>query len=258
MTFKWRFPRRIVQIGVLMLIAAPLFGLNFFNGNLAAGELLGVEFADPVAFLQATLASHAFIPSFLGGAALIAVFYIVIGGRTFCGWICPVYLLTELGDKLARRTGSGKRHFSLSGTRWSLLVVVAVSIVAGIPLLEVLSPIGITTRAIMFNSLLPLLLIFAILTIEIFVANRLWCRTLCPIGGFYSLLGRFSHLRVGFKKDLCTNCGECREVCPVEEVLEPALVDGARQVVSGDCTRCGACMDVCPTKAFEVNVWIKN
>jgi len=257
MTFKWWVPRRAVQISILLLIASPLFGMTFFSGNLASAELFGFQFTDPVAFLQATLASRTFIPSFLGGAALVTLFYFLAGGRTFCGWICPVYLLTELGDKLARRTGSN-RHFSLSGTRWSFLIVVAVSMFAGIPLLEVLSPIGITSRAIMFQSLLPLLLISAILVVEIFVANRLWCRTLCPIGGFYALLGRFSPLRIGFNKSLCTNCGECRPVCPVAEVLEPALADGARQIVSGDCTRCGACMDVCPTKAFEVNVGIKN
>lgn len=258
MTFKWWLPRRAVQVGILLLIASPLSGMTFFSGNLAAGKLFGIEFADPVAFLQATLASHVFLPSFLGGAALIAIFYFLTGGRTFCGWVCPVYLLTELGDKLARITGSGKRRFALSGTRWSLLVVAGVSLVAGIPLLEVLSPIGITTRAIMFHALLPLLLLFAILTVEIFVANRLWCRTLCPVGGFYAILGRFSPVRVGFRKNLCTNCGECRPVCPVEEVLEPALVDGARQIISGDCTRCGACIDVCPTKALDVSVGYKN
>lgn len=254
MTFKWWVPRRTVQVCVMLLIASPLFGMNFFSGNLAAAELFGIEFADPVAFLQATLASRTLLLSFLGGAALIAAVYFLAGGRTFCGWVCPVYLLTELGDRLGRRTGSGRRRLPLSGTRWSLLVVVAVSLFAGIPLLEVLSPIGITARAIQFHALYPLLLLFAILVVEIFVANRLWCRSLCPIGGFYGLLGRFSPVRVGFDKKLCTSCGACRPVCPVEEVLEPALVDGARQIVSGDCTRCGACVDVCPAKALGVNV----
>lgn len=258
MIFKWWAPRRAVQVGMLMLIMSPLLGMDVFSGNLASAEFLGFEFTDPVAFLQATLASRTFLPSFLGGAAIVAFFYFLAGGRTFCGWICPVYFLTEMGDKLASRTGSGKRHFSLSGTRWSLVLVAIVSLLAGIPLFEVLSPIGIATRAVMFQSLLPLLLIAAILVIEVFIANRLWCRSLCPIGGFYALLGRFSPLRIGFHKRLCNNCGECRPVCPVKEVLEPALADGAPQIVSGDCTRCGACMDACQTKALEFNFGYKK
>ena len=257
MTFKWWLPRRAVQIGIILLIASPLFGMTFFSGNLAAGRLFGIELIDPIAFLQATLAARLFLPSFLGGAALVAALYFVLGGRTFCGWICPVYLLTELGDTVGQRIGTGKQRLPLSGTRWSLLAVIIVSFLAGVPLFELLSPIGITTRAIMFQSFFSLLLPAAILIVEISVANRLWCRSLCPVGGFYALLGRFSPARVGFKKHLCTGCGECRPVCPVEEVLEPPLVNGARQVVSGDCTRCGACIDVCPTKALGVTVGYK-
>lgn len=249
---KWTIARRGVQLGVFGLIASPLAGLTFFQGNLSAASLFSIGLADPLAFLQATLAGRVFVASFLGAALLVAGGYFLLGGRTFCAWGCPVYLLTELGDKLSQRLGTATRLLPLSGTRWSLVLVMVVSLAAGIPLFEILSPIGITARAIMFSAWQPLLLVVTILVVEVFAARRVWCRSLCPVGGFYSLLGRLSPVRIGFARDLCTQCGECSRVCPVEEVLVPSLNTGARQIVSGDCTRCGACVDCCEARALRV------
>ncbi len=255
MSFKWWPIRRTVQILIIALIISPRYGLSVFHGNLAAGELFGISLVDPLAFLQATVASHVFVASFLGSALLVAVFYFVAGGRTFCGWVCPVYLLTEISEKFRRRINTGRQTFSLNGIRWSFAATVIISFLAGIPLFEILSPIGITTRAVMFQAWLPLLLLLVICVVEIFVARRIWCRSLCPLGGFYSLLGRLSPVKVGFSPHLCTHCGECTRVCPVEEVLVPSLEGDKRQIVSGDCTRCGDCIDICPVKALAVKIW---
>lgn len=257
MNSKWWVPRRILQLSVLALIASPLFGMTFFHGNLAAADLFGLPLADPLAFLQALIGGRVLVLSYLGSALLVTVFYFILGGRSFCGWICPVGLVTELGDKLRCRLGSGRETMPLAASRWSLgLVLVAVA-VTGVPFFEVLSPIGIISRAIAFVSLLPLLVLAAILLVEITVSRRVWCRSLCPLGGFYSTLARFSPVRVGFIKDRCTGCGDCVRACPVEEVLTPSLEQGARQVTAGDCSRCLACVDICPTRALKIDLSYK-
>lgn len=254
---RWWIPRRISQVSTLALIASPLMGMTFFRGNLAAADLFGIPLADPLAFLQALIGGKVFVFSYLGSALLVAAFYFILGGRSFCGWICPVGLMAELGDKLRCRLGSGEATMPLAASRWSLGLVLLVVGVTGIPLFEVLSPIGIIGRAIAFVSLMPLLVLAAILLVEITVSRRVWCRSLCPLGGFYSILGRFSPVRVGFIKECCTHCDDCLRVCPVEEVLAPSLVQGARQVTSGHCTRCLACVDICPTKALNVGLSYK-
>lgn len=252
---KWTIARRFVQLAVIALITSPRWGGSIFSGNLSAGELLGVRLADPLAFLQATLASRLFVPSFLGAALLVTAVYFAAGGRTFCGWVCPVYLATEMSDKLRRCFGSGCKVLPLSGTRWALGGVLLISLATSLPVFEILSPIGVVTRAMMFKSWLPMLALLAVMVVEVFAARRVWCRSLCPVGGFYSLLGRFSPVRIGFNRQACTGCGECSRNCPVEEVLEPALRGNAGQILSGDCTRCGVCIDVCQTGALNAKFW---
>ena len=257
MNFKWWILRRTVQLSTLALIASPLLGMTFFRGNLAAADLFGVPLADPLAFLQALIGGKVFVFSYFCSALLVVAFYFSLGGRSFCGWVCPVGLTTELGDKLRRRLGSGEVTIPLATSRWSLALVLLTVAATGIPLFEVLSPIGIIARAIAFLSFMALLLLAAIVLVEIAVSRRIWCRSLCPLGGFYSTLARFSPLRIGFIKDRCTDCGDCLHVCPVEEVLAPSLERRARQVTAGDCNRCLACVDSCPTRALCIDLFYK-
>jgi len=251
---RWWLPRRSVQLAVIALILSPLAGARIFQGNLASASLLGVKLADPLAFLQVVMATGLVIPAFAGSALLVAGWYWLIGGRTFCAWVCPVYLLTELADSIRGSFGSGARIFGLAGKQWLLVLTLAVSGATGLPLFEIVSPIGITTRAFMFGGGLSLLFLAGIVTVEMAFARRVWCRSLCPLGGFYALLGRSSPVKVRFAQQLCDGCGDCTRVCPVPEVLDPSLRCGAPLVSSGECTRCGRCIDICPTSALKPGV----
>lgn len=56
--------------------------------------------------------------------------------------------------------------------------------------------------------------------------------------------------QVTVDKDVCTGCGECVEVCPVE-VFE--LIDGKSEPVNADeCMGCESCVEVCEDGAITI------
>jgi ferredoxin-type protein NapH len=255
---RWWLPRRLLQVALLLLMATPLPGWNFFQGNLASASLLGLKLSDPLAFLQVILASRIMIPAFGGSALLILILYFFTGGRSFCGWVCPVNLMTELLDPLRQRlTGTG-RTWPLGVSYGTLAITLVLTAITGTPLFEILSPIGAVSRAIAFASFSGLSLLGGICLLELSGARRIWCRSLCPLGGFYTLLGRYTPLKIRFIAENCTHCGACQRACFVGEVLRPPLEEGASFVTSGACSRCARCIDACPTDALRFGITMQR
>ena len=78
---------------------------------------------------------------------------------------------------------------------------------------------------------------------ELFVSPRCWCRSFCPGGALYGLLGSRRGLRVNLAPKLCTNCGLCDPVC--EMGLD--VIAESRGI---ECDNCGVCIRHCPEKAL--------
>ncbi len=49
-------------------------------------------------------------------------------------------------------------------------------------------------------------------------------------------------------KELCTACGSCASVCPVDAIA----VNEKAEVDADTCIDCGTCVDECPVKAITV------
>jgi ferredoxin-type protein NapH len=250
---RWTTARRSIQLLVIALLASPLAGFSFFQGTLSAADLSIVPLADPLAALQILLAAGIAVPAFIGSAAAVSLFYFLLGGRTFCSWVCPVYLLTEFSDKLRERFQTGRATFPLALKQGLLVLILLATALTGLPVFETISPIGIASRAIAFNLWSGCFLLFGVVLAEVLFSRRLWCRSLCPLGAYYVIVGRYTPLKVRFDDGLCTQCGECSRICPVEEVLAASLTDGVKTVCSGECTRCGLCLDACKARALKAS-----
>ncbi|HLV45035.1 MAG TPA: 4Fe-4S binding protein [Aggregatilineales bacterium] len=51
-------------------------------------------------------------------------------------------------------------------------------------------------------------------------------------------------------RNLCTGCGDCIEICPVDALGE---VGGKADLLHPDaCTYCSLCEDICPVDAIEL------
>ena len=139
---------------------------------------------------------------------------------------------------------------------WVLGMTLFASAATGSIIWELINPITMVHRALVFGMGMAWLVILAIFLFDLVVSRRGWCGHLCPVGAFYGLIGNLSPLRVSaIKREACTDCGDCFEICPEPHVIVPALrgVDpDTRLVLSGDCTNCGRCIDVCEDRVFAI------
>jgi ferredoxin-type protein NapH len=117
-----------------------------------------------------------------------------------------------------------------------------------------LNPVSLLHRGLIFGMGFSWTIIAGVFLFDLFVAQRGWCGHVCPVGAFYSLIGKAAVLRVHLpKRDACNNCMDCYAVCPEFKVIKPALkaVDGAPPIIlDAQCTNCGRCIDVCSKDVF--------
>ena len=228
----------------------------FFWGSLSSSQLFGINLLDPYAALQAIAASKQ-VASAMLWALPILILFAIVRGRAFCGWVCPVNLLLEAVDWL--RDKLGLKVYEMPIPRIAKVVVAAAVLVlsaaTSIPLYESVNPIGALNRAILFGSTLGVWTLVAIVVAELFFGHRVWCRSVCPLGGFYQVLGTVGLVNVRINHASCIGCDKCKHACICDPgILDDAVAGTSAHVASGDCMLCGQCIDVCPTKALGVGL----
>ena len=94
---RWLLLRRASQFGFLALfLAGPWFGLWIVKGTLASSLTLEVlPLTDPFVLLQSLAAGLLPASTALIGAAIVVAAYVIVGGRTYCAWVCPVNPVTD-------------------------------------------------------------------------------------------------------------------------------------------------------------------
>lgn len=263
---KWLIARRLSQLGILALfLAGPWFGWWLVKGNLASSLTLDVlPLTDPLVLLQSLLAGHLPLTAALLGAAIVLVFYFLVGGRVYCAWVCPINLVTDAAAWLRQRLGiKGGTHLSRAIRYWALGGILLLAALSGSIAWELVNPVSMLYRGLVFGMGLGWGLVLAIFILDLLIARRAWCGSLCPVGAFYGLIGQVALLRVSAaRREACDDCLDCYAVCPEQKVIRPAL-KGAPQgigpvIASGLCSNCGRCIDVCARDVFEFTQRFNN
>lgn len=256
---KWLILRRSSQLAILALfLVGPLAGLWIVKGNLAYSLTLNIlPLADPYVLLQSLLAGHAPEKMALIGVAIVLAFYFLVGGRVFCSWVCPVNMVTDAAAWLRGRLGiKGGAHISRKLRYWVLGMTLALAAITGTIAWELINPVSMLHRGLIFGIGMTWTIVLAVFLLDLFVSANAWCGHTCPVGAFYSLLGKWSPLRVNAtQREACNDCMDCFAVCPEPQVIRPAL-KGAKQnvgpaILSPNCTNCGRCIDVCSKNVFR-------
>jgi ferredoxin-type protein NapH len=256
---RWLVLRRASQFGILgLFLAGPWFGVWWLKGNLAASTFVdAVGLTDPLVLLQSALAGHKAAAPALIGALTVLALYLVVGGRAYCAWVCPVNIVTDAAFWLRKRLHiSAGRQPRRSTRKWILAAALLVSVLTGTIGWELVNPITILQRGLVFGMGLAWVVVAAVFVFDLAVSRRGWCSHVCPVGAFYGAVGKVSLLRVGaVRRQACTDCGDCYRVCPEPQVITPALkpreATASPVIASGDCTRCARCIDVCNDGVFS-------
>jgi ferredoxin-type protein NapH len=257
--YRFLIARRITQISLMILyIGGNIWGWNFLQGNLSSSLLLGtVPLSDPFATLQMFAAGALISTNLIIGAVIITLFYTLVGGRVFCSWVCPVNMITDAANFLRRKIGINQIEKKQPASRniryWVLGLSLILSYILGVTAFEFISPISMTHRGLIFGLGFGWAAMLIIFLFDLFILKNGWCGHICPLGGFYSGLGKFGLIKVNHSEEKCTVCMKCKEVCPESQVLW-MVGKQSLQVTSGECTNCGRCIEVCDDDALNFSI----
>ncbi len=262
--------RSTALLFLALLILGSQDWISWFKGGTTGTRVFGVvPFSDPLATLEAFLAGGVTEPRLWIGASILVIAALFLG-PVFCGWVCPLGLLLDLNEsfsqkirhRLRRKTGKGLPLLTPpDGLRLPILLfVLAFSLFAGFPLFQTFSPINLLGWGIVYGVWAGLFFLLVLMAVE-WLLPRLWCRSLCPLGGLYSLLGRFAPFRICVSKSNAGKalCGLCTTNCPMGiQVMESFTTQGFGSIEDPRCTRCGACIDVCPKSVLALGFCSKG
>lgn len=269
--WSWRYIvlRRLSQFAfLLMFFGTAHWGwevakdVPLLTGNFSSSEFIGlIPMTDPFAALQIFMTGHVMETKTWIGAGIIFAFYLLVGGRVFCAWACPINMVTDLAGWLRSKLPiSAMFHMPRSIRYFILAASLVISAITGLAAFEWVSPIGMMHREIVFGLGLGFTALIAIFLFDLLILKNGWCGHLCPLGGFWSLVGKGAQWRVRFVKETCTHCGECAKVCPEPQVLNLKHLEQTGIVDSGECSNCGRCTALCPegSLAFDIRPLIRK
>ncbi len=256
---RFLIARRTLQLAILVLfVGANYWGWTFLKGNLSAAHVLDSFYlADPYAAFQLFAAGQFLSTSIIIGSIIVLVFYALLAGRSFCSWVCPMNIITDTALWLRRIIPwkQTKKYLNIpKKTRIGVLILsLVVSAFMGVAAFEFVSPISILHRSIIYGFGTGIFLVIAIFLFDLVILKYGWCGHLCPLGAFYTLISKKSLISVFHSKDNCTDCLDCKIVCPEQQVLDIINIkDGP--IAYGACTNCGRCIEVCPDNALKFSI----
>ena len=178
----------------------------------------------------------------------------VLFRRGFCGWVCPVGLLSDAVEKAGRAARISLKpplwvHYPLLSIKYLLLGFFVWIILVKMDTASIESflkaPYNITVDARMLQffispSGITLGVMLGLLAVS-FVFKHFWCTYCCPYGALLGIVALPSPLHVHRQEEQCMHCHRCQDVCPAG-----IAVWRKETVRVPECIGCMECVAACP------------
>lgn len=262
-------------------VAALVIAIGYFSavgiGNLSSFGIDVFSFLCPLGYLESLLASKVFVPRALISFIAVVVLVIILG-RVFCAWVCPMPFLQKIfpGLKKKETVHQGNETPTKRSNKFAfdprfgvLLGALGSAAIFGFPVFCLICPVGLTfatiyvvMRLFVFGEATwTVILLPAILLVEV-VFFRKWCSKICPLGALMSLIaGANKTLRPSIDNDKCLNtsqgiaCFACAKNCPEHiNIRKPEQSETSLN----NCTKCRECSDHCPAAAISFPLFTKK
>ncbi|AFN74885.1 ferredoxin-type protein [Melioribacter roseus P3M-2] len=221
--------------------------------------------------------------SFTSAGFIIIILLTVLFGRIYCSTICPLGILQDIINYIAKKKRKRKLSFIKPNkiVKITLTAIPFLLVIAGAATgFLVLDPYSIYGRiagnflrpaAIFINNLVSSLLsyfdVYSVYPAEIkafnaipflvaflylvfiaylaFTKGRHYCNLICPVGTLLGLMSRYSFFKIRIKNEDCLSCGLCERDC------KGNCIDSENKKVEHEnCVMCFNCISACPTKGI--------
>ncbi len=225
-----------------------------------------------------------FFEGFLLSLFLLVLLLLItaIFGRIYCSFFCPLGGFQDILIRIKKRGGKFNYREPLILIKTTILILAIISLVSGsLYLIGYLDPYSFFGKivnyllkpfiALINNSveltlrkahiywllimrfptlnhltLIPFILILAIIIYLSLKRGRLYCNSVCPLGTFLGILSIRCLYKIEIDKVSCTSCGICESVCKAE-----CINSKDKTVDNSSCIRCFNCLNVCPSSAIK-------
>ncbi len=264
-------PRRLIQrIQRIRHLSQAFFFILFtllVVGSVCSFIIGNTGVIEPLGALQILVASGLSIPqakiiafTFAAGIFIAAIMLL---GRAWCSWACPIGVLNELTDHIltkrrfksivemrAKKVGDKGRLWLKETKYFTLGVVLLSAAVTRSPVWCSFCPIGTICRGSVaggFVAGLEMALVGAVVAANTY-EKRFFCKYICPVAGLLTLISRLNpFIKPSVRRDRCKVCAECKYICP-----EGLMV--CEEKSFAECTKCLVCISKCPYGAISISL----
>lgn len=250
---------RSIRLAILLFVLLLITLTGIMHQKLNVISPVGVDALCPFGGIEAAytlITTGAFIQRVALSSFILLISIIIIAlvfRRAFCGQICPLGTLQELAGMLGKKIFKKRMIVPAVADKPGrylkylvLIVVVFFSALTGELILRPYDPwvayMHLTSTEL-FTTFLVGFIILVLAMLGSMLADRVFCRYLCPMGAFLAVLYPLGWFGVKRNDSSCIKCGICNRECPMG-----IDIMGAEKIRSVECINCYTCVNVCPVK----------